>query len=65
MVRKAETTNARCTMTDIPPPPPETPIIFFLLAGLVGAVSTAIAYIVHRVIWPEHDLVAMLLRLWQ
>jgi hypothetical protein len=52
-------------MTDIPPPPPETPIIFFLLAGLVGAVSTTIAYIVHRVIWPEHDVVALLLRLWQ
>jgi hypothetical protein len=51
-------------VTDIPPPPPETPIILFLLAGLAGAILTALGYIVHRVVWPEHDPVSLLLRLW-
>jgi hypothetical protein len=56
--------NAGWIVTDIPPPPPETPIIFFLLAALAGAAMTATGYVAHRIVWPEHDPVALLLRLW-
>jgi hypothetical protein len=51
-------------LTDIPPPPPETPIILLLFAALAGAVLTAVGYVVHGTVWPGHDPVALLLRLW-
>jgi len=51
-------------MTDIPPPPPVAPIILFLFAALAGAVLTALGYVVHRAVWPDHDPVVLLLKLW-
>jgi hypothetical protein len=33
-------------MTDIPPPPPKLPILLFIELAVVGAVVTAVAYLV-------------------